>query len=131
MAKKYLDENGVRYIWQRFKNKLIDSTQETVIFAIKNNFNTYMSSVKAYVYTYTTRDPESAEDSLILTHTFDCSTSTPITFQMPAGVRYRIKVDDVDGYAAPDGMFFTAVGGKTRNVTYYFNVCDIDRKSVV
>lgn len=96
---KYLDYDGLNYLWKKFENRVIESTNslyEYVTITCSDNTGGVTTT-----FTITTNNVD---------QTFEYD-KEPVIIKIPLNTTYTIKFGDVEGCATPESQTYTSVGG--------------------
>ena len=105
---KYLDENGLKYLWSKIETKMESLTKEIVMISLSTNQG---GGVTTTVTMTVDGNPTIYEYN-----------NSPITISIPAGSQYTIQLGTIENYYTPtDSNTYTAVAGTTNNLSYTYS----------
>ena len=109
---KYVDESGVGVLWRKIQTRTESLAQETVYITLKSTNDQPI---------YTTITVSNNDE----TTTYEYNNS-PISFKVPGGSDYNIKLGALEdykwplGYDADEGVTYTSIANCSRNLTFNY-----------
>lgn len=110
MAKKFLDHEGLKYLWKKIENNINENTSSIYEFvSIICNTNQSSEILPSIHVTY---DEETKEYEY---------NGSALTIKIPADKEYTISFGEVSGWKAPSQVAYKSEGGNSRTIIGTYN----------